>query len=48
MEINSSLPEQNGHHFADDVLKCIFLNEIFLILIQISLQFVRKGPIDNK
>ena len=48
MEINSSLPEQNGHHFADDVLKCIFLNENFLILIQISLQFVRKGPIDNK
>ena len=30
-----------------DIFKCIFLNEIFWILIKISLKFVPKGPIDN-
>ena len=32
---------------ADDIFKCIFLNEKFCILIQISLKFICKGPIDN-
>ena len=32
---------------ADDIFNCIFLNEKFCILIQISLKFVPKGPIDN-
>ena len=32
---------------ADDIFKCIFLNEKFCILIAISLKFVPKGPIDN-
>ena len=41
-------PGQNGRHFADDIFKCIFLNENLCILIQISLKFVSKGPIDNK
>ena len=45
---NSSALGQNGLHFADDILKCIFGNEKFCILIQISLKFVRKGPIGNK
>ena len=45
--VNSSLPGQNGRHFAD-ILKRIFMNENFYILIQISLKFVPKGPIDNK
>ena len=44
---NSSPPGQKGHHFADDILKCIFMNENFFISIQISLKFVPKGPIDN-
>ena len=26
--INSLRPRQNGRHFADDIFKCIFLNEI--------------------
>ena len=43
---NSSTPGQNGHYFAD-VFQCIFLNEKFCILIQISLKFVPKGPTDN-
>ena len=45
--INSSPPGQNGCHFADNSLKCIFMNEKFYISIQISLKFVPKGPTDN-
>ena len=48
MLLNSFPPGQNGRHFADDISKCIFMNEKFCILIQISLKFVPKGPIDNK
>ena len=40
-------PGQNGHHFADDIFRCIFVNEKFCILIKISLKFVPKGLIDN-
>ena len=39
---------QNGHHFADDILKCIFLDENIWICIEISLKFVHKGLINNK
>ena len=45
--LNSSPPGQNGCHFADDIFRCIFLNENFCILFKISLKFVPKGPIDN-
>ena len=38
---------QDGWHLADDILKCIFLNENVWILIEISLKFVPMGPIDN-
>ena len=24
--LNSSPPGQNGHHFTDDIFKCIFIN----------------------
>ena len=47
-EINSSSIEQNGRHFADDIFKCIFMNEKLRILIKISLKFVPKCLIDNK
>ena len=33
--------------FADDIFKCIFLNENVWISIKISLKFVPKGPINN-
>ena len=33
---------------ADDIFKCIFLNENDKILIQISLILVPRSPIDNK
>ena len=44
--INTLRPRQNGRHFADDILKWIFLNENVWIPIEISLKFVPKGPID--
>ena len=47
VNINSSPPEKNGCHFADDIFRCIFVYEKFCILIKISLKFVLKGPIDN-
>ena len=40
-------PRQNGRHFADDIFKCILLNENVSIAIKISLKFVPKGPINN-
>ena len=47
--INSSLPGQNGGHFADDIFRCLFVNEMLCILIKILLkfEFVSKSPIDN-
>ena len=45
--INSSPPGQNGRHFADNVFRCIFVNEKFFIMIKFSLKFVPKGQIDN-
>ena len=45
--ISSLRPRQNGRHFADDVFKCIFLNENVWISLKISLKFVPKGPINN-
>ena len=45
--INSSSPGQNGLLFADNILRCIFLNENIWILIKISLKLLAKGPINN-
>ena len=46
-EFNTMRSRQNGRRFAVDTLKRIFLNENVRILIQISLKFVPKGPINN-
>ena len=46
-KFNTLRPRQNGRHFADDIFKCIFLNENIWIPIKISLKFVPKGPINN-
>ena len=46
-DVNTLRPGQNGRHFADDILKCIFVNENVWIPIKISLKFVPKGPINN-
>ena len=45
--LNTLRARQNGHHFAEDMFKCIFLNENLWILIEISLTFVPKGSINN-
>ena len=44
---NTLRPKQNGRHFAVDIFKFIFVNEICDILIQISLKYVPRGPVDN-
>ena len=44
---NTLRPRQNGRHFADDILKCIFVNENVWKPIEISLKFVPHGPINN-
>ena len=46
--LNTLRLRQSGRHFADDIFKCIFLNEKVLIFIQISLKLVPKNPINNK
>ena len=35
---------QNGHHFPDDIFKCIFLTK----KVEFSFRFVANGPINNK
>ena len=44
---NTLRSRQNGRHFADDIFKCIFLNENVWNPIKISMKFVPKGPINN-
>ena len=44
---NSMRPRQNGSRFADDLFKCIFLNENVRSSIKISLEFIPKGPINK-
>ena len=41
-------PEQNGRHFADNTFKCLFMDEALNILIQISLKFIPRGPLEKK
>ena len=45
--INTLRPRQNGRHFADDIFKCIFLNENAGISLKISLKFSHKVQINN-
>ena len=40
VHINSSPPWQNGRHFAEDIFKCIFMNEKCCILIKIRRQAI--------
>ena len=45
--INTLRPRQDGCHFPDDILKCIFCNENAWILFTSALNFVPKGPINK-
>ena len=38
------MPKRNGRHFTHDILKCIFFNKIYRILLQIPLMFAHRGP----
>ena len=46
--INILRPRQNGRHFVDNMLMCFYLKENQSVVIQISLNFGPKSPIDNK
>ena len=43
--VNTSSPRQNDRYLADDIFKCIFLDENAWISIKISLEFVPNGTI---
>ena len=45
--VNTLRPRQNGRHFTDDILKCIFSNENIYISIEMSLKFIPKSQINN-
>ena len=45
--LNTLRLRQNECHFADDIFKCIFVNENVWIPVKISLKYVPKGPINN-
>ena len=40
-------PGQNGRHFGDDIVQCVFMNEKIFVLYKISLKFIHKDPINN-
>ena len=44
---NKLRPRQQRRHFADDIFKCILLNENVMISFKISLMFIPKGPINT-
>ena len=46
-ELTHPAPGRNGHHFADDIFICIFLDENVRISIKISPNFVPNGSINN-
>ena len=45
---NTLRSRQNDRHFADDICKCIFINEKVWIAIEILLKFVPNSSIYNK
>ena len=45
--VNILSTKPNNHDFADDIFKCISLNENVLISLKISLKFVPKARIKN-
>ena len=45
--VNSLRPRRDRRHFADDIFKCVFLNENEWTSPRISLKFVHKVRINN-
>ena len=46
LDLKTLGPERYGHHFAHETF--IFFKESLYIMIRISMEFVPKGPIDNR
>ena len=46
--LNTLRLRQNGCYFTDDIFKWLFLNKDFHVMIEITLNFIPQGPIDNK
>ena len=46
--LNTLTPEPNGWHFADNIFKCIFLNENWYSFIEIVLHFVLMSVTDDE
>ena len=44
---NTLRPRQKGRHFADDIFKCIFVNENIWNPTEISLKFIPRDQINN-
>ena len=47
LTFNTLRPRQNGRYFADDIFKCISLDENVWISLKMSLKFVPKVRINN-
>ena len=45
--VNTLRPRQHGHNFTQDIFKYIFFSENVWVSIEISLQCVPKGSINN-
>ena len=46
--LKSLSPEQNDRHMLYDIFQCVSFDKNYCSLIQLSLNFTPKGPIDNK
>ena len=47
-KINTLKPKQNVWHFADDIFKCVFMNEIFVLWFEFHWSWFLQGQIYNK
>ena len=47
VHVLTHLPGQEGRHFADNIFRCIFIKEKFVILMKSSVKFVSKYSFDN-
>ena len=47
LSIRTLMLRQSGRHFPEDIFRYIFWYENVWILIEISLEFVSKGPFNN-
>ena len=46
-DLNAFRPSQNNYHFVGNIFKLIFLYENSSTFVQISMEFVCKGPVNK-